>query len=282
MIILKKVSDIREFLHKKKNEGIHTAFVPTMGALHPGHISLLEAAKRENAFTICSIFINPTQFNNIQDFTKYPTTIDKDIYLLEKNGCDVLFLPSVEEMYPNGQKSTVPYEIGFLETILEGKFRPGHFQGVCQVVDRLLNIVQPHSLYLGQKDYQQCMVIQKLIELKQFDIQLEICPTQRETSGLAMSSRNMRLSDAEKKQATKIYETLQLIKKDIRPGELNSLKEKAIDILLQHGFKIDYIEIADSKTLKTVENWDGTRSLVALAAVYLNDVRLIDNLLITN
>lgn len=282
MIIFRKVKDIREFLEKREKQLIETAFVPTMGALHAGHISLLSAAKTDDSFTICSIFVNPTQFTNQQDFTKYPQTIEQDIYQLEAAGCDVLFLPTADEMYPNGQAPTMQYDLGYLETILEGEYRPGHFQGVCQVVHRLLDIVQPDSMYLGQKDYQQCMVVKKLIEIIGSKTRLIICPTQRETSGLAMSSRNMRLNDQEKKQAVTIYETLQFLKKELRAGDLQELKQKSKQNLSNAGFKVDYVEIADSSSLHIINNWNGNTTLVALIAAYLNEVRLIDNLLITN
>lgn len=282
MIVFKKVKDIELFLEKREKENTPVAFVPTMGALHTGHISLIDTAKTDRLFTVCSIFVNPTQFNNQQDFNKYPTTIEKDIYLLEKAGCDVLFLPSAEEIYPNGQKAATHYDLGYIETILEGKFRPGHFQGVCQVVERLLKIVQPSILYLGQKDYQQCMVIGKLINIMKSDIKLTICPTQRETSGLAMSSRNMRLNEAEKIQAPKIYETLQFIKQRLATHSLADLKNTAKDNLSAYGFVVDYVEIADAKTLHPIENNNNISAIVILIAAYLNEVRLIDNLLITN
>ena len=282
MIVFKKVKDIELFLKKREKSNPPIAFVPTMGALHRGHISLIDTAKADKLFTVCSIFVNPTQFNNHQDFNKYPITIEKDIYLLEKAGCDVLFLPSAEEIYPDGQKKLAQYNLGYIETILEGKYRPGHFQGVCQVVQRLLEIVQPTVLYLGQKDYQQCMVIDKLINIMKSDIKLNICPTQRETNGLAMSSRNMRLNEAEKIQAQKIHETLQSIKNGLATHDPEELKRTAIDNLSANGFVVDYVEIADAKTLQPIENRDTTSTVVVLIAAYLNEVRLIDNLLITN
>ncbi|UEG49258.1 pantoate--beta-alanine ligase [Ferruginibacter lapsinanis] len=282
MILFKTVKDIKIFLGKRDKGTSKMAFVPTMGALHGGHISLINNAKNDNFFTVCSIFVNPTQFNNQLDFSKYPATIENDIYLLEKSGCDVLFLPSAEEIYPNGPATSVKYDLGYLETILEGKYRPGHFQGVCQVVQRLLEIVQPKMLYLGQKDYQQCMVISKLIDIMGVDIQLNICPTQREITGLAMSSRNIRLTDTERTQALRIYETLELIKRECKPGNLLALKAIATENLSTNGFVVDYVEIADAKTLELKENWDGASPLVALIAAYLNEVRLIDNLVITN
>lgn len=208
MKIFKKSSDIHEYLCSINIKGKIIGFIPTMGALHLGHISLIEQAKRNNHFTVCSIFVNPTQFNNSTDFEKYPSTLEQDINQLEKAGCRILFLPSVKEIYPEGIEKKYEYELGYLETVLEGKYRPGHFQGVCQVVDRLLQIIPANYLYLGQKDYQQCMVIKKLIELKRYNTSLIICPTLREKDGLAMSSRNMRLSSEERKIAGKIYESL--------------------------------------------------------------------------
>jgi pantoate--beta-alanine ligase len=279
MILFKKATELTEYLTIQRKKGIKTGFVPTMGALHNGHISLINDCKKQNDITICSIFVNPTQFNDPNDFKKYPKTIESDIYLLEKEGCDIIFLPSVEEIYPAGT-STIHYELGTLETVLEGKFRPGHFQGVCQVVHRLLDIVQPANLYLGQKDYQQCMVIQKLITLTNTPTRLIICATQREASGLAMSSRNMRLSDDERKTATAIYESLHTIQKDIQPGDLQMLKEKAALSLTAKGFTVDYVEIADAATLELISNWNGSTPLVTLAAAFLNNVRLIDNIII--
>ncbi|MBI3882733.1 MAG: pantoate--beta-alanine ligase, partial [Sphingobacteriales bacterium] len=236
-----------------------------------------EIAKKQADVTVASIFVNPTQFNDINDFNKYPNTIEQDIYQLEKTGCDVLFLPSVDEIYPAGN-TTIHYEIGFLEGVLEGEFRPNHFQGVCQVVHRLLKIVAPTHLFLGQKDYQQCMVIKKLIEILHLPVSLVICPTERETDGLAMSSRNMRLNEAERKTAISIYEALSLVKENLVPGRLNAIKEKATAYLLAKKFKVDYVEIARADTLETIENWDGNTKLVLLAAAFLNEVRLIDNI----
>lgn len=279
MILFKKAAELTEYLTIQQKKGIKTGFVPTMGALHNGHISLINTAKKENNLTICSIFVNPTQFNDPNDFKQYPKTIENDIYLLEKEGCDIVFLPSVEEIYPAGAV-TLTYDLGFLETVLEGKFRPGHFQGVCQVVHRLLTIVHPDKLYLGQKDYQQCMVIKKLMELTDTPTQLVICATQREQSGLAMSSRNMRLSEEEKQNAINIYKALSLIKNNIQPGDVQKLKEKATQYLTDKNFKVDYIEIADATTLELINNWNGKTPLVTLAAAFLHTVRLIDNIII--
>lgn len=282
MILFKKAAELYKWLGSQQKKGKIIGFVPTMGALHPGHLSLIESSKKENQITVASIFVNPTQFNDRSDFEKYPVTIEKDIDLLEESGCNILFLPAVEEVYPMGTKPGIHYNLGYLETILEGKYRPGHFQGVCMVVHRLLEIVQPHNLYLGQKDYQQCMVIKKLVELiKQNDnIKIKICPTLREKDGLAMSSRNMRLSADERKKATGIYQCLSTIKENLKPGILQKTIETAVLKLEAAGFKVDYVEVADAGTLEPTVKWDGKQKLVALIAAFLNEVRLIDNMLL--
>ena len=280
MLILKHINDISNYFTALQANGIKIGFVPTMGALHPGHVSLIAEAKKNSGTVVSSIFVNPTQFNDTKDFEKYPNTIEQDIYLLEKAGCDTLFLPSVKEMYPEGLSTTKQYDLGYLETVLDGAYRPGHFQGVCRVVEKLLTIVHPDKLFLGQKDYQQCLVIKKLSALMEADMEIVICPTLREADGLAMSSRNLRLTDADRKKAPLIYETLQFIQQNIRPGYLNDLKERAANYLTAEGFKVDYIEIADASTLALMETWDGKTPLVALAAAFIGEVRLIDNLLL--
>ncbi|MDN3656464.1 pantoate--beta-alanine ligase [Ferruginibacter paludis] len=280
MIIVKKITDVQQFLAKRNAKQKSTGFVPTMGALHDGHISLIKAAKKETGVVVCSIFVNPTQFNDPKDFEKYPVTIESDIYLLEKAGCDVLFLPAVAEMYPQGLQTSLHFELGFIETILEGEFRPGHFQGVCQVVYRLLEIITPDKLFLGQKDFQQCMVIRKMAATFFPGLDIIICPTQRESSGLAMSSRNKRLSDADKITATAIFETMQYVKNNIQPGDLNLLQQKAVRQLTAKGFRVDYVTIADVFTLRLQESWDGEEQIVVLVAAFLNEVRLIDNLIL--
>ncbi len=280
MILFKKAGDIHDYLQQVKKQGKSIGFIPTMGALHPGHISLLKTAKENDPVVVCSIFINPTQFNDEKDFNNYPSTLEKDIDDLEKTGCDILFLPSVSEIYPEGTKNSKPYDLGYLETVLEGKYRPGHFQGVCQVVHRLLNIIPANRLYIGQKDYQQCMVIKKLVELIHLKISITICPTLRETDGLAMSSRNVRLTESERKKALKIFETLSHLKNQLKPGNLIAVKQEAVKNLITEGFKVDYVELANADTLEPVNDYDGKTALVVLAAAFLHDVRLIDNILL--
>lgn len=282
MILFKKEKDLRKHLDLRRKEGEKIGFVPTMGALHAGHISLLNDARKDNEVSVVSIFVNPTQFNDPADFEKYPVTIETDIAQLEAAGCDILFLPSVSEIYPTGTTPQQEYDLGYLETLLEGKFRPGHFQGVCMVVHRLLSMVMPGNLYMGQKDYQQCMVIRRLLEITGLEdnINLHISPTLREPDGLAMSSRNMRLKPSERATAVAIFGALSTIKQQIQPGDIRPLKEQAVRDLSTKGFRPDYIEIADAVTLQPITGWDGKLKIVALAAAFLGDVRLIDNLLL--
>ncbi|HMK25525.1 MAG TPA: pantoate--beta-alanine ligase [Chitinophagaceae bacterium] len=282
MILFKKATDLRNWVDAQRKKDDRIGFVPTMGALHDGHISLIDASKKKDKISISSIFVNPTQFNDPKDFKKYPVTLEKDIDMLEKAGCDILFLPSVEEIYPDGFTPKMHYDLGFLETVLEGKYRPGHFQGVCMVVHRLLEIVNPDHLYLGQKDYQQCMVLTRLVELIGLKNKTEIiiCPTLREADGLAMSSRNMRLNEMERKNAVTIYQCLNMIKEKREKISAAELISKAQLMLEKTGFKVDYVEIADARNLSPVNTRDGKQKLVALIAATMNEVRLIDNMVI--
>lgn len=277
MIIFKAADQISEFISEQKQKGKCIGFVPTMGALHAGHLSLIAASKSKNDVTVCSIFVNPTQFNNPDDFKRYPITVEKDIQVLVEAGCNVLFLPPVSEIYPpQYQKKT--YNLGQIENTLEGFYRPGHFQGVCQVVDRLLEIVDPHKIYLGQKDYQQCMVVQKLIEIigKEDDYKLITVPTMRESDGLAMSSRNLRLSETDRKKAPTIYQTLKDLKENYTKNTIDHLTNKAAERLKANEFKVDYVAVVDAKTLEPAKA--DTKQLVALVAASISDIRLIDNL----
>ncbi|MBX2931228.1 MAG: pantoate--beta-alanine ligase [Chitinophagaceae bacterium] len=281
MIICKTASLLHKtiaFFHKKS-----IGFVPTMGALHQGHIALINQSKQTTEITVCSIFVNPTQFNDIKDFEKYPITVEKDILLLEYAGCDILFLPSVQEIYPEGLAIQKKYALDYLEEILEGKYRSGHFQGVCNVVERLLSIVKPTMLFLGQKDYQQCMVITKLIDLMQWKnkLQINIVPTKRETSGLAMSSRNTRLSEDEKQKAATIYQTLQFIQQNFITIPFITLIHTAENMLHKAGFeKIDYISICRADNLMPIKKYDSNIKMVVLIAAFMGEIRLIDNLLL--
>jgi pantoate--beta-alanine ligase len=240
-------------------------FVPTMGALHAGHLALIKAAKEACDFVVCSIFVNPTQFNDASDFEKYPKTLTNDLRLLTEIGCDAAYTPEVADLYPTGMSNLPHYPLGRLEELLEGASRPGHFQGVCVVVDRLLQAVQPDFLFLGQKDYQQIAVIRRMLEITGSSIQLIACPTVREPSGLALSSRNTRLSAEQKIQAATIFRGFQ------------STSAAAFEAaLLANGFdSVDYIACCDPLTLEN-KPW-GQSPCQLLVAAFIGGVRLIDN-----
>lgn len=276
MILLKKANELRRMLESENSIG----FVPTMGALHAGHLSLVERSMIENKVTVCSVFINPLQFNEKLDFEQYPVTIEKDIMLLENSGCKYLLLPTVQEIYPTGIDNLPRYELGGLETILEGKFRPGHFQGVAHVVHRLLDIVRPNRLYVGEKDFQQCMIIRKVLDITNpgGSTELVICPTVREPDGLAMSSRNARLNEEEREKARALSESLSYIKNQFRSTPFPELLRQAQNILEKNGVKPDYVEIADADNLEIVPAYADNRRLVALIAARAGDIRLIDNM----
>jgi pantoate--beta-alanine ligase len=278
MILFKTVASLHNHLQKLRVQNLKIGLVPTMGALHKGHLSLIAACKRECDITVCSIFVNPTQFNDKKDFENYPVAIENDIYLLETNKTDILFLPSVDEVYKEGIQNLQHFGLGYLENILEGKYRPGHFQGVCNVVYRLLEIVKPGTMCLGKKDYQQYIVLKKMMQ--DFYPQISICLVDivREESGLAMSSRNMRLSNGARNKAAAIYKSLRFIKQNISISDIEALKAQSNEKLLQSGFdKVDYVEICNTDTLLPVTNGTTEKNLIALVAAFIEDVRLIDN-----
>ena len=280
MIIIKHSSDLRSYLKTNRLSSEPIGFVPTMGALHEGHLSLINESKVHTDLTVCSIFINRTQFNNPDDFDKYPVNIESDIRMLESHGCDVLFMPEENEIYPDAASKEKHFDLGYLETILEGKYRPGHFQGVCLIVEKLLNIVEPNVLFLGQKDFQQCLVIKRLIRLTEKNIEVRMISTQRETDGLALSSRNLRLNPDERARAPKLYHALTFIKENLGVVEFSVLKNQTISSLENQGFKVDYLELANQNDLQIVTEPNKSGNLVILVAAFLNEVRLIDNLLI--
>ncbi|MEJ8819645.1 pantoate--beta-alanine ligase [Lacibacter sp. H407] len=281
MLIFHTIQQLKQHLGLQQAKGRQVGFVPTMGALHAGHLSLIAQSKQEAGFTVCSIFVNPTQFNDPKDFEKYPVTIKADIELLLTAETDVLFLPSVQEIYPNESAEAEQYELGFLETVLEGKYRPGHFQGVCRVMHRLLTIVNADHLYMGQKDYQQCMVVSHLIQTKNIATKMHIAPTLREADGLAMSSRNMRLNEEQRTTAAAIFQTLSQMKVELKQGPLSDVKKRATAFLELKGFRVDYTELAHADTLALLDHWNGTDPVVAVIAAYLGEVRLIDNMVLT-
>jgi pantoate--beta-alanine ligase len=280
MYIFHKSADLKDYLGRQKAAGIESGFVPTMGALHDGHISLIRQAKSENGLTVCSIFVNPTQFNDPEDLAKYPRTTEEDIALLTAAACDVLFLPEVEEVYPDGQRAKEHYDLGYVETVLDGAHRPGHFQGVAQVVERLLQLTEPTRLYLGQKDYQQCMVLRRLIDIRSLPVALHIVPTLREEDGLAMSSRNRRLTEPQRALAGLIYQCLVSIQVKKNMQSFTIVQKECREILEKKGFKPDYIQLADADTLELLSDYEPDRKMVALIAAFIGNIRLIDNLIL--
>lgn len=252
-----------------------------MGALHQGHIALVKESAKKNDITVASIFVNPTQFNSQEDLLKYPRTIEKDIALLGEAGCDVLFHPEPLEMYPGGFE-TQHYDWGNITNSLEGAFRPGHFDGVITIVHRLLEIVKPTSAYFGQKDFQQCAVINEMVKRFGLNVKIEICPTLREQDGLAMSSRNIRLNDAERKDALLIYEALSYMRRHVTDAP-DKLITGATDIILKGPhMKPEYIAVVDAVTLNPVINQADSGKYVALIATWCGNVRLIDNMVLTD
>ena len=278
MIIINNFKELSSQLSTVRLSNKSIGFVPTMGALHTGHASLVKGSKEKCEVTVCSIFVNPLQFNNREDFDNYPVTIEKDISLLTDLGCEILFLPSEKEIYPDEGSKNKHYDLGYLENILEGKFRPGHFQGVCLVVERLLSMVEPDLLFLGQKDFQQCLVIERLIDLMGVHIKLIKCPTLREESGLAKSSRNLRLNQNELMTAAELYKTLKYISDNASVKKFTDLQEKAVAHLEKKGFTIEYIALANAQNLQLEESFKSGEEQVILIAAYLSGIRLIDNL----
>lgn len=280
MLLFKTVSSLQSYLLGQKKKGKSLGFVPTMGALHDGHVSLLSKSIDENEITICSIFVNPTQFNDAEDLKKYPRTIEKDTEILVGAGVQVLFLPNVNEIYPENWQ-TPDFDFQGLDSLMEGEHRPGHFDGVAQVVHRLLDIVQPHQLYMGQKDYQQWRIIQSMLNQLDWNINLVRCPIARAEDGLALSSRNQRLTPEARQIAPKIYEVLQLAKAEIQSLSIQAVKQNAVQRLNSvPEFQLDYFEITDGQTLQVADNKETASSLVACTAVFLANIRLIDNIIL--
>ncbi len=271
----KYILEINQLSNKK------VGFVPTMGALHDGHLSLISASKAKTDITVCSIFVNPTQFNDKKDFDKYPIQLDRDLEMLLAANCDVVFVPSVEEVYPSGILEKTDVDLGFIGKTLDAAHRPGHFEGVLQVVKRLLDIVQPDYLFLGQKDYQQCMVISKLVKHYQLPVKVEICDTLREKDGLAMSSRNVRLSANERAISVKLSQAIFYIKENIAEQPITSLIQTQKDILAKDGLiDVEYLIVVNGETLEPIESYQKDIPLTALIAAKIGQVRLIDNVII--
>lgn len=276
MNVFNFIVDIQRFVEEKHNLGLKVGFVPTMGALHEGHLSLINRAKKENDIVVCSVFVNPIQFNNPADLEKYPRTPEKDIEKLEQAGCDAVFMPTAEEMYPNTVEDH--YDFGDLERVMEGACRPGHFNGVAIVVRKLFEIVTPNKAYFGEKDFQQLAIINKMVSDLNMNLEIVPCPIIRENDGLAMSSRNVRLNEAERAIAPKIFATLNdsITKKDVMsPAEM---KKYALTKYAEiKEFDVEYVEITDEINLKSLENWNECDHARIFVALQLGPVRLIDN-----
>jgi pantoate--beta-alanine ligase len=279
MKLLKTTADAREYCFSMQKQGFSIGLVPTMGALHEGHLSLIQASKKDNKISIASIFVNPIQFNNSIDLAKYPRNLEKDMEMLKKEGCDALFAPEEQEMYSS--QPILKMEFGNLEKVMEGAFRPGHFSGVGIVVAKLFNIIQPNHAYFGQKDLQQFLVIQQMVIDLSFPVKLHACPILREPDGLAMSSRNVRLSAINRPVAANIYQALLLAEKMLRIEGIEKTKQTVNSFFAQHKeLQPEYFEIVDGISLEPIQNLSSHKKIALCAAVFLDGVRLIDNLMI--
>lgn len=277
MKVIHTIKDLQAELSALKAQGKKVGLVPTMGALHAGHASLVKRSVKENDVTVVSVFVNPTQFNDKNDLEKYPRTLDADCRLLEDCRATFVFAPSVSEMYP--QPDTRRFSYAPLDTVMEGAFRPGHFNGVCQIVSKLFDAVKPHRSYFGEKDFQQLAIIREMVRQMQFDLEIVGCPIVREEDGLALSSRNARLSAGERENALNISRTLfksRTFAANHSVGETQKMVEEAIAAV--PGLRLEYFEIVDGNTLQKIANWDETSYAVGCITVFCGDVRLIDNI----
>ncbi len=266
------------YIIRQKKENKIIGFAPTMGALHAGHISLYQEARQENDIVVSSIFVNPTQFNNLEDLEKYPRTIEDDIKKLETSKLvDAVYIPKVEDIYPNGMKKK-HYDFGGIENEMEGAARPGHFDGVGTVVEELFLQVEPDNAYFGEKDFQQLKIIEKLVDILSLNIKIHGVKIHREESGLAMSSRNIRLSDTEKKASSVIYKTLKKVNDWFRVVSIPEIKKRVEEIFQQNEMELEYFLIADEGTLKEVDFFSKDKSYRAFIVVNVGKVRLIDNM----
>lgn len=282
MFVFKSISQLRVHLDKVKAAGKAIGFVPTMGALHNGHLTLLGQSIELGNYTVCSIYVNPTQFNNANDFEKYPITVEADAVKLANVGCDVLFLPSTQEMYGNNV-SAITADYGSLTNNYEGALRPGHFDGVITIVGKLFEAVKPDEVFFGQKDLQQCMVVNQLIKTHFPNLKMNLVPTVREESGLAMSSRNVRLTDSQKELAIQLSKTLFFVRNEVNNGAdiANSL-QKATSLFLSNSiFKLEYLDLVEMDTMEAAKEISANKRYAVIVACWCAEVRLIDNVLLT-
>lgn len=275
MIVIEKIADLQAYIKEKAAKSV--GFVPTMGALHDGHISLITRSVAENDLCVASVFVNPTQFNDKADLERYPRTPEADCAMLQAAGCDVVFMPTVQEMYP--EEDTRQFNFGCLETVMEGKYRPGHFNGVAQIVSKLFDAVQPNKAYFGEKDFQQVAIIRAMVQQLNYPIEIIACPIIREESGLARSSRNTLLTNEQRKKAALIAEVLT---KSTTFAQNNSVAATISWVEDQFKgdteFTMDYYEIVDGNTLQPITDWNESNFVVGCIAIYCGKIRLIDNI----
>lgn len=278
MQVVKRICELRALLDEAKNEGKTVGFVPTMGALHAGHLSLVEQAGQQTDIVVVSIFVNPTQFNDKEDLKRYPRDLNNDLTLLAPTPCSVVFAPEVEEVYP--EPDTRHFDFGMLEAVMEGEHRPGHFNGVAQVVSKLFDMVQPDKAFFGLKDFQQLAIIRAMV--KQLNLSVEIIPCEivREQDGLAMSSRNMLLSPEQRQAAVHISQTLFEAKKQVGQFSVKELTNWVITEINKNEYlNTEYFEIVDELSLQAVADWSGNSNKVGCVAVHCGKIRLIDNII---
>ncbi|MBK9108921.1 MAG: pantoate--beta-alanine ligase [Saprospiraceae bacterium] len=278
MQVFTRIDQIRNSLHSHRENNKRITFIPTMGALHDGHMSLIRMGQQNADITVCSIFVNPTQFNNAKDLQSYPRMLEKDVKMLEAFHCDILFAPDASEVYPEGLETRLHLKLGKLDQVMEGQFRPGHFEGMLQVVKRLLDIIQPDDLIMGQKDFQQFTLVRFMLSELGIPTKLLIAPTLREKDGLAMSSRNIRLSAEMREVAPVIFKNLEYLKSHFESMDVCDLSQEVMENLDRAGLKAEYVEIVDGDLLELVENPENHRNIVACIAAWAGEVRLIDNL----
>ena len=277
MKIVKGIKELKDYLVDSKRDGKRVGLVPTMGALHKGHLSLVERCVRENDICVVSVFVNPTQFNDKHDLETYPRTLEADCALLESAGCDYVFAPSVEEMYP--EPDTRTFDFGTVMQVMEGARRPGHFNGVAQVVSKLFYIVEPDNAYFGEKDFQQIAVIRAMVKQLQIPVQINACPIVREADGLALSSRNTRLTPALRQKAPLIARTLQESKRLAATKSVQEVIDYVVNTLnAEPDLEVEYYEIVDGDSLVSIRDWKDTTYAVGCVTVYCGEVRLIDNI----
>lgn len=279
MKIIRTLYDMTEYRVRQRDRGASVGFVPTMGALHEGHLSLVDKAVKENTVTVVSVFVNPIQFNNPDDFEKYPRTEEDDFKLLAAAGVDAVFAPTAKEMYPDDEDKGKVYDLGQVAEVMEGKYRPGHFQGVAKVLDILFRLVDPHRAYFGEKDFQQIAVVRNLIKSEGLNVEIVACPIKRGEDGLALSSRNARLDESQLKVAPEIYNTLKYSVEYSRAHSVRATHDTVVERLdAIPGMRVEYFEIVDARTLQPIEEWEESNWIVGCITVYCGDVRLIDNI----